>query len=856
MHGALAPCSFQESTTVGAVDFFHREFREKRLGFPDLLRYDSCISPGVVLGKGGELISTFRYRGPDMQCASKGEIGFLRQRANDMYKKLAEGWMVHSTTLRVESVNYEDNGAFPDPVTRAIEDERVQQYRTDGAHYENDFYITFTFLPDPILINKVTAFAFDTTEKNTTDPIKIAAKSLDYFERTMADYVGILETGMSSRLVRLMPRQEIDPYTHREVWYEDHLAFLQECLTGQSNPVRVPHDAIPFGVDYLIGSCAFNTGIRPTINGTHIRVVAIEGLPDEGTLFGLLEYLNQFNVKFRWTTRWIARDPEKAKASTTKVRSKWRQKIRGFVADAMGKQGGAVNQDAVDMSQDAEIVLTDLSSGAVSYGFWTSTVILMGDDAGYLESAVRYFLKQVSGLGFPCRDEDVNCVEAFLGSLPGHGYENVRMPEIHSMNLADCLPLTSIWQGPVSNPCPFYKKYFPNQNVPPLFQGSSSGGTPFRVVLHNGDLAHTFIGGPPGAGKSTLLCLMAASHFRYPDAKVFAFEKGESMMALCLAAGGKHYGFMDDTNDGSTKIGLAPFVQIDRQSDRTWAADYVESILELNGVTVDHDVRKEINRVLTQLQTRPVHLRTFTHFNQLVQIRHIKEVLMLYEHEMAGGMLNAAQDTITSERFTVFEMEKLMEAKNTHVAPVLLYIFRMIERALDGSPTMIILDEAWLMLGHKMFADKLREWFKVLRKANAFVVFATQELQDVADSPIAATIFSSCQTKILLPNATANSDENRPLYKSIGLTDREIELLANGRPKQDYFFTSPAGRRLFQLELGPVALAFVAASGKDDRLKVKELCEIHGDRWVSHWLELRGLSPDIVSNANMFRKVA
>lgn len=841
---------------MGAVDFYHHEFREKRNGLPDLLRYESCIRPGVVLGKGGELISTFRYRGPDMQCASDGEIVFLRKRVNDMIKKLADGWMLHSTTLRTESVDYEDTGSFPDPVTRAIEDERVAQYRTEGAHYENDFYITFTFLPDPILVSKITSFAFDTSSKNTTDPAQIAAKSLDYFERTMADYVGIMETGMSTQLVRLMPRQELDPISLRKVWFEEQLGFLHECLTGNSNPIRVPAEAIPYGVDYLIGSYAFNSGIRPTIDGTHIRVVAIEGLPDEGTQFGLLEVLNQFNVKFRWTTRWIARDPEKAKASTSKVRSKWRQKIRGFVADALGRQGGAVNQDAVDMSRDAETVLSDLSSGAVSYGYWTSTVILMNEDAAYLESVVRYFIKQVGGLGFPCRDEDVNCVEAFLGSLPGHGYENVRMPEIHSMNLVDCLPLTSTWQGPVSNPCPFYKKYFPHQNVPPLMQGSASGGTPFRVVLHNGDLAHTFIGGPPGAGKSTLLALMAASHFRYPDAKVFAFEKGESMMALCLAAGGKHYGFMDDTEDGSTKIGLAPFVHIDRQSDRTWAADYVESILELNGLKVDHDIRKEINRVLSQLQTRPVHLRTFTHFNQLVQMRHVKEILMGYEVDIAGGMLNAAQDTITSARFTVFEMEKLMEMKNTHVAPVLLYIFRMIERALDGSPTMIILDEAWLMLGHELFAEKLREWFKVLRKANAFVVFATQELQDVASSPIAATIFSSCQTKILLPNAAAESDDNLRLYKDIGLSNREIALLANGRPKQDYFFTSPAGRRLFRLELGPVALAFVAASGKDDRLKVKELCQIHGEKWVQHWLEYRGLSPSLATASNLFRSAA
>lgn len=841
---------------MSSVDFFHKEYREKRAGLPDLLRYDMCTRPGVVLGKGGELITTFRYRGPDMQCASVAETGYLRQRVNDMVKKLADGWMIHSTTLRTESVEYEDNGAFPDPVTRAIENERVGQYRTEGAHYENDYYITFTYLPDPILVNRIKSFAYETNDKAINNPGKISQKNLEYFERQVADYVSILESGMKTNLVRLLPRQERDAVTHRLVWYEEQLAYFQFCLTGISNPVRVPDECPACGIDYAIGSYGFYPGIRPTINGVNIRVVAIEGLPDAGTHFGILEVLNQLNVKFRWTTRWIARDPEKAKASTKRVRSKWRQKIRGFVADLTGKKGGAINKDAADMALDAEEVLTDLESGRVSYGFWASTVVLMDTDAAYLESVVRFFIKSVGGLGFPCRDEDVNCVEAFFGSLPGHGYENVRQPEIHSMNLADCLPLTSTWQGPVSNPCSFYKKFYANRPVPPLFQGAASGGTPFRVVLHNGDVGHTFVCGPTGAGKSTILGLMATSHFRYPGAKVFAFEKGESLLGLCLGAGGNHYNFMDEDTPDSLKIGFAPFVHIDRQSDRTWAQDYAETILEINKVKVDHDVSAEIVRVLDLLATRPVEMRSFTDFNQLVQLREVKDVLMGYEKALAGGMLNARRDTVTSSRFTVFEMEKLMELKDKHAAPVLMYIFRMIERSLDGSPTMIILDEAWLMLAHELFAEKLKEWFKVLRKANALVVFATQELQDVADSPIASTIFSACQTKILLPNPEAQSDDNLRLYKSMRLTEREIELLVNATPKRDYFFTSPAGRRLFQLELGEVALAFVGASGVDDRKAIKELYRIHGEKWVGFWLQRRGLSPSLVKNSEHYREAA
>jgi len=828
------------------VDIFHPEFRAKRAGFPDLLRWSSVIRPGVVLGKGGELISTFRYRGPDMQCAAAEELNALRMRVSEMIKQLRGGWMLHSTTLRRESVTYVDSGSFPDPVTAAIENERRKQYQAEGSHFENEYLLTFTYLPPAMLVSKIKEFAYESEDKGRLSSSKIAEKSVEYFIRQVPDFTSRLESSLSNKLEQLSARQVRDSGTQRMVWYDDQLAFLHECLTGFNQPIRLPSKIAPIGVDFLLGSYPFYTGIKPRLGRKNIRVVAIESPPDEGTFFGMLEVLNRLSVQFRWTTRWIAEDPESVKSRVRKIRSKWRQKIRGFVADVTGKQGGAPNMDAANMAADAEAVLTDVESGDVAYGYWTSTVVLMDEDAPYLDSIVQYLLKHIRDIGFTCRDEVENCTEAFLGSLPGHGYENVRKPEMHSMNLADCLPLTSTWQGPVENPCSFYKQVYGKLPVPPLFYGAASGGTPFRVVLHNRDVGHTFIGGPTGAGKSTLLGLIAASHFRYPNAQFFGIEVGESMLALCLGAGGTHYNFLDEESKDSMSIGFAPFSHLARLTDRTWAIDYVETILQLHGVKVDPDTRMEIKRAIELLATRGVKARSFTDLAQIVQIREVRQVLELYESDMAGGMLNAKEDTISTSRFTVFEMEQLMEMKETHVVPVLLYLFRMIERALDGSPAIICIDEAWKMLKHPMFEEQLQKWFKMLRKANALVIFATQELQDVANSPISSTIFSACQTKILLPNTQASSEENLPLYKSIGLSRREIELITYATPQRDYFFTSPAGRRLFQLELGPVALAFVAASGKEDRRVIKELHGLHGDQWVVHWLKRRGVDPAVL----------
>ena len=82
---------------------------------------------------------------------------------------------------------------------------------------------------------------------------------------------------------------------------------------------------------------------------------------------------------------------------------------------------------------------------------------------------------------------------------------------------------------------------------------------------------------------------------------------------------------------------------------------------------------------------------------------------------------------------------------------------------------MIVLDEAWIMLGHKVFREKIREWLKVLRKANCMVLMATQSLTDAAHSGILDVIVESTATKIFLPNVYARDQDTAALYRRMGL---------------------------------------------------------------------------------------
>ena len=276
-----------------------------------------------------------------------------------------------------------------------------------------------------------------------------------------------------------------------------------------------------------------------------------------------------------------------------------RQKVRGFFDQVFNRANGRINQDALSMVQECDAMTSAMSSGAFSAGYYTSVVVLMHENRDKLDEAARAALKVIQKLGFTGRIESVNCLEAWLGSLPGNGVANVRRPLITTQNLGDLIPTSGIWTGDEYAPCKFYPP-----ESPALMQCVTTGATPFRLNLHVKDVGHTVVLGPTGSGKSTLLGLIAVQALRYRNMQVFAFDKGRSMKCLCEAVEGKHYEIggevaVRDSNADSMleaetvlpqaakPLNFAPLANIGQsEAERQWAQTWIEDLLQLNGLTI------------------------------------------------------------------------------------------------------------------------------------------------------------------------------------------------------------------------------------------------------------------------------
>jgi type IV secretion system protein TrbE len=802
------------------------EYRGHPVGLADFLPWAALVGPGVVLNKDGSFQRTARFRGPDLDSATPAELVGVTARLNNALRRLGSGWAIFVEAQRVAATDY-SSGRFPDAASALVDLERQDAFEKAGAHFESRYFLTLVWLPPAEDASRVEGWLYEGRSRAGVDPWELLRGFIDRTDRVL---------------------QLVEGFMPEVAWLDDGetLTYLHSTVSTRRQRVRVPET--PMHLDALLIDEPLTGGLEPRLGSHHLRTLTVVGFPTT-THPGILDELNRLAFPYRWSTRAILLDKTEAVKLLTKIRRQWfakRKSVAAIVKEVMTNEASTlVDSDAANKAADADLALQELGSDDVGQAYVTATVTVWDEDAGVAAEKLRLVEKIIQGRDFTCMAEGVNAIEAWLGSLPGHAYANVRQPPVSTLNLAHMIPLSAVWAGPARD------EHFA---APVLFFGKTEGSTPFRFSLHVGDVGHTLIVGPTGAGKSVLLSLMAMQFRRYRNSQIFAFDFGGSIRTAMLAMGGDWHDLGGNLSAGSEdSVSLQPLAHIDDAAERAWAAEWVAAILAKEGVTIDPTAKEHIWSALNSLASSPVRERTITGLAVLLQSTALKQALQPY---CVGGpfgrLLDAEAEHLGSAEVQAFETEGLIGAGAA--AAVLTYLFHRIEGRLDGRPTLLIIDEGWLVLDDPAFAQQLREWLKTLRKKNASVIFATQSLSDIDGSSIAPAIVESCPTRIFLPNERAIEPQITAIYRRFGLNDRQIEILARATPKRDYYCQSRRGNRLFELGLGPVALAFCAASSKTDHAAIERVLAEHGrDAFVPAWLADHGLGwaagliPDLIN---------
>lgn len=800
-----------------------RSSRLTQKGMADLLVYAALIRPGVVLNKDGALMTGWLLRGEDAATKSDAELAQRVAHINAAIASRDVGWMLHYDKLRVPAAAVDEQRYFGSATQQVMHESRVAAAAADGARFATRDVLIATFLPP------------SDAEARVTNMLVVGRSARDL---ELGPILATFDAGLAQiedSLAPIMPemRRLHDRITRdargREIVFDELLEHVNFCIRGEQEPLAVP--ALPTQLDALLARDLVG-GLKPRIENKHVRTITVAGFPHESWPT-ILDRVSALGIPHRFSSRIILEDERKAREMLRRTFADWFGKRTSFAAKLLKDAPGRVSRDAERMLDDAEEAQAAHDRGLVKYVWYSASIVLMDADATKIDGWVRNIQKTLRQCGFPSRVETLLAVDAFLGTLPGDGYHNIRKYTLHSLNVGDLLPTTAVWGGRAALTCAMCPPA-----IGPAAWVKTLGSDYFALDPHADDVMHTFVGGPTGNGKTAFVNFLMANFPKTPDDQVFGIDYQYGQHRTCAMLGGDHYDIAGDAGG----LVLCPLKDVDDPDERRWAVDWIETLVELNGIALTPAHHERIARAMELLALSPH--RSLTTFVQKLQdpTHELRPALKQYcLGGTLGALLDGDIDALGDGGFQVYEMSHLMPLKEKAVVPVLLLLFHRIEQRLrTNARTLIAIEEAWLYLGHSTFAPRLREWLKTLRKLHAGVVFVTQNLSDVFNSPLCDPILESCKTKILLPNVEAERATTE-FYRKVGMTDHQIARLAQATPKRHYWFHASDGCGMIDLALTPEELAVVGAGSADDIALTRSLQARYPRTWQAELLRLRGL---------------
>lgn len=781
---------------------------QRNKGFHDLLSYLCIVDDNTIVHKDGAFSKHFKLVLPDLSARSAPESILVQRAWQQAIQHGGDGWLFEVNHISMPLTLIEKNDSFPDKVSELLNLERELAFAS-GAYFESHYYLSLTYKPKRLTPSRLKQFVM-----NESVHEEDVFAELDNFSKIVDEIVGALEVELG---VFPLEKNQLTSYLH-------------QCITGSADELRIPK--VGHFLDTYLSREDFTADFQPMIGDKRISVLAIDDLPEKAYA-GLLDSLSAIPVSYRWSTRFIPMDSQTANSHLKQRERNWSSKaigLMGVIRESMGMPAN-LDRDASNMVQAVRDAQHSNSEGQIRFGFYNSTIILMDSDVDKLNVTTQAIVHLIQQQCFRVRVENANATQAYLGSLPGHGGYNVRQLLVDSVYVGCALPNSAPYTGEKKSPCPLYPT-----DAPALLMSATEGNRPFYFNLHVGDVGHTAILGPTGMGKSTLIAALIAAHRRYEGSRVIVLDKDKSHELIVRALGGVYV----DLNAQSSS--LAPLSFLQDENDEVaigLATQWLLDCCTLQGVNITPHQRLAMNDAVKRLSAEPPCYKNLNHLT--LQDAVLREALHALNTSQYHHLLNGTQSDLIEKSIIGLDMSGLLSTSDM-IGPeslsVIKALFLELEKGFeDRRPTLLVLEEAWLYLKHPVFQSKLTDWFKTLRKFNVAVIFVSQDLSDIAASSASSVIQNSCMTRLYLPNPSATEPAVKQFYDAFGLNEQQIALLQHARPKQDYYYVSPKGSRLFHLDLGELAKAFLCVSNPQSIARFKQRYDANPDNWLTAWLE-------------------
>jgi type IV secretion system protein VirB4 len=758
------------------------------------------FNSSTILTKNRELIVVIKVDGFSFETADDEDVDSKKEMRNNMFKGMSNGnFIINTYTVRKKYSAFPD-GSFDDLFCSYINDEWKERQAPEYT-FVNEHYITITRKNNTIndFLEKVTK-KFDKSEVEQGDD----ASLLDAYAE-----IAELRDRIVNSLTAYRPKV-LGVYEKDGVHYSEILEFLGLIVNaGNKQKYFVPTN----GIDRYIQNSRLYFGRK------HIEIINAKGETKYGAMISLKNYRPTTHAGI--FDKFLHLDCEFVISQSFSFIDK------SIAINKMQlQQRRMIQSEDPSISQITEInqALDSAMAGEYSFGMHHLTVMCIANSKQKLDDVVSEINVEFINLGFQSVRESINMPASFWGQLPGNGDYIARKSIINTKNLASFQSFHNYPKGKISG----------NHWGDAVTVLNTTSGTPYFFNFHVRDVGHTMIVGPTGSGKTVLMNFLCAQAQKFKP-KMFFFDKDRGSEIFIRAIGGSY-----SIVDASSATHFNPLMLPDTAENRAFLLEWFQVLITSNGEQITSQDISTINQVIEGNYRLPKNERRLCNVAPFFGIEGPDTIAGRLSQWHGDGvrakLFDNENDMIdfTSLKVFGFEMGEILK-DGVALPPALLYLFHRINQSLDGTNTMVILDEAWALIDNPVFASRIKNWLKVMRKQNAMVVFATQSVEDASKSAISDTLVQQTATQIFLPNLKATQE-----YKKVFmLSDREFDIIKNTDPSSRFFIIKQDNNSVVtRIDLTGMEDVVSVLSGRVETVSLLDkIREKYGDS-PSNWLNI------------------
>ena len=585
------------------------------------------------------------------------------------------------------------------------------------------------------------------------------------------------------------------------------IEFLSCLFNGDMRPMAAPHGDIGHHIPARRISFGRNAAELGPTGGQQRKFVALVSIKDwpSQTMPGMLDELARLPFELNMTQSFAFVERGEALGRMKLVLRRMR----------------SAEDEAISLRDELVYAKDEVAAGRAGFGEHHTTIAVHSEDLAELDTQVAEVIALLADLGINGVREDIALEPTYWAQFPGNFKYIVRRGLVSTTNFAS---LASLHNFPVGSA---RRNHWGDAVT--LLETTAAG--PYFFNFHQRDLGNFTVIGPSGSGKTVVLNFLLAQARKY-DPRIIFFDKDRGAELFIRAIGGSY----DRLRPGEPS-GLNPLQLEDTASNRAFLIEWLRAL----GGGLDEAEAELVRDALDTNFLQPMERRRLRHFVELFRGGDRPRADDLYGRlkpwwgsgDRAWLFDNPLDSTDLSEQSVGFDMTAILDDPVART-PAMLYFFHRVEERLDGSPTIIVIDEGWKALDDDVFVRRIKDWEKTIRKRNGIVGFATQSAQDALESRIASAIIEQAATQIFMINPKARAED---YVNGFGLSAHEYELVRT-LPDSSHSFLIRHGNDsvVARLDLSGEAEILAILSGRESTMRsFDDIVKEHGED-PEHWM--------------------